>query len=144
VEDGLSSYQVRFSLVELRADLQGRRQGYLFEGNRHTLYSVRTVQAAVERFARQAGIAKRVFIPQYDIGAWFNESSTNHRPLQREDQSFRWTSGPSYLRSRQIALKKRSPQSGTLDEAQPSLRRFPRPEYDQLFSISHTLQRFSA
>jgi integrase/recombinase XerD len=46
---------------ELRTHLQGRRQGYLFESNRHTLYSVRTVQAVVERFARQAGIAKRVY-----------------------------------------------------------------------------------
>jgi len=31
------------------------------ESNRHTLYSVRTVQAVVERFVRQAGIAKRVY-----------------------------------------------------------------------------------
>jgi integrase/recombinase XerD len=46
---------------ELRTHLQGRRQGYLFESNRHALYSVRTVQAVVERFARQAGIAKRVY-----------------------------------------------------------------------------------
>ena len=46
---------------ELRTYLQGRRQGYLFESNRHTLYSVRTVQAVVKRFARQAGIAKRVY-----------------------------------------------------------------------------------
>jgi integrase/recombinase XerD len=46
---------------ELRTHLQGRRQGYLFESNRHTLYSVRTVQAVVERFARQAGIAKRIY-----------------------------------------------------------------------------------
>ena len=34
---------------ELRTHLQGRRQGYLFERNRHTLYSVRTVHAVVER-----------------------------------------------------------------------------------------------
>jgi integrase/recombinase XerD len=40
---------------------KARRQGYLFESNRHTLYSVRTVQAVVERFGRQAGIAKRVY-----------------------------------------------------------------------------------
>jgi hypothetical protein len=46
---------------ELRTHLQGCRQSYLFESNRHTLYSVRTVQAVVERFARQAGIAKRVY-----------------------------------------------------------------------------------
>ena len=46
---------------ELRTHLQGRRQGYLFESNRHTLYSVRTVQAVVKRFALQAGIAKRVY-----------------------------------------------------------------------------------
>ena len=32
-----------------------------FESNCHTLYSVSTVQAVVERFARQAGIAKRVY-----------------------------------------------------------------------------------
>jgi integrase/recombinase XerD len=46
---------------ELRTHLQGRRQGYLFESNRHTLYSARTVQAVVKRFAQQAGIAKRVY-----------------------------------------------------------------------------------
>jgi hypothetical protein len=46
---------------ELRTHLQGRRQGYLFESNRHTLYSARTLQAMVKRFARQAGIAKRVY-----------------------------------------------------------------------------------
>jgi hypothetical protein len=34
--------------------------------NRHTLYSVRTVQAMFERFARQAGIAKRVY-PRHSI-----------------------------------------------------------------------------
>src|SRR6266852_2949134 len=46
---------------ELRTHLQGRRQGYLFESNCQTLYSVRTVQAVVKRFAQQAGIAKRVY-----------------------------------------------------------------------------------
>ena len=46
---------------ELRTHLQGRRQGYLFESNRQTLYSVRTVQAVAKRFAQQAGIAKRVY-----------------------------------------------------------------------------------
>src|ERR1700730_13773843 len=46
---------------ELRTHLQGRRQGYLFESNRQSLYSVRTVQAVVKRFAQQAGIAKRVY-----------------------------------------------------------------------------------
>jgi len=30
---------------ELRTHLKGRRQGYLFESNRHTRYSARTVQA---------------------------------------------------------------------------------------------------
>ena len=46
---------------ELRTHLQGRRQGYLFESNRHTLYAVRTMQAVVKRCAQQAGIAKRVY-----------------------------------------------------------------------------------
>ena len=46
---------------ELRTHLQSRRQGYLFESKRHTLYSARTVQAVVKRFARQAGITKRVY-----------------------------------------------------------------------------------
>ena len=32
---------------ELRTHLQGRRQGYLFESNRHTRYAVRTVQTMV-------------------------------------------------------------------------------------------------
>jgi integrase/recombinase XerD len=50
-----------FLAQELRTHLQGRRQHYLFESNRHTLHSVRTMQAVVERFARQAGIAKRVY-----------------------------------------------------------------------------------
>src|SRR5512135_138689 len=34
---------------ELRTHLQGRRQGYLFESNRHTRYAVRTVQTIVKR-----------------------------------------------------------------------------------------------
>jgi site-specific recombinase XerD len=33
----------------------------LFESNRQTIYSVRTVRAVVKRFAQQAGIAKRVY-----------------------------------------------------------------------------------
>src|SRR3954467_1570355 len=45
---------------ELRTHLQGRRQGYLFESNRHTRYAVRTVQTLVKRCARAAGITKRV------------------------------------------------------------------------------------
>jgi integrase/recombinase XerD len=45
---------------ELRTHLQGRRQGYLFESNRHTRYAVRTVQTLVQRCARAAGIARRV------------------------------------------------------------------------------------
>jgi len=45
---------------ELRTHLQGRRQGYLFESNRHTRYAVRTVQTLVQRCARAAGITKRV------------------------------------------------------------------------------------
>ena len=32
---------------ELRTHLQGRRQGYLFESNRHTRYSIRMVQAVI-------------------------------------------------------------------------------------------------
>jgi integrase/recombinase XerD len=46
---------------ELRTHLKGRRQGYLFESNRHTRYSARTVQAMVKRCAQQAGITKRVY-----------------------------------------------------------------------------------
>jgi hypothetical protein len=41
--------------------LQGRRHGYLFESNRHTHYSVRTVQTMIAACAREAGIAKRVY-----------------------------------------------------------------------------------
>ena len=45
---------------ELRTHLQGRRQGYLFESNRHTRYAVRTVQTLVQRCAHAAGITRRV------------------------------------------------------------------------------------
>jgi integrase/recombinase XerD len=45
---------------ELRTHLQGRRQGYLFESNRHTRYAGRTVQTIVKRCAQAAGITKRV------------------------------------------------------------------------------------
>jgi integrase/recombinase XerD len=45
---------------ELRTHLQGRRQGYLFESNRHTRYAVRTVQTIVKQCAETAGITKRV------------------------------------------------------------------------------------
>lgn len=45
---------------ELRTHLQGRRQGYLFESNRHTRYAVRTVQTMVRRCAQAAGITRRV------------------------------------------------------------------------------------
>ncbi len=45
---------------ELRTHLQGRRQGYLFESNRHTRYAVRTVQTMVQRCAAAAGLTKRV------------------------------------------------------------------------------------
>jgi len=45
---------------ELRTHLQGRRQGFLFESNRHTRYAVRTVQTLVQRCARSAGITRRV------------------------------------------------------------------------------------
>jgi integrase/recombinase XerD len=45
---------------ELRTHLQGRRQGYLFESNRHTHYAVRTVQTVVQRCAHAAGLTRRV------------------------------------------------------------------------------------
>jgi len=41
---------------ELRAHLQVRRRGYLFESNRHTHYAVRTVQTMVAACAREAGM----------------------------------------------------------------------------------------
>ena len=46
---------------ELRTHLDGRRQGYLFETNRHDRYSVRTLQSIVQASAREAGIEKRVY-----------------------------------------------------------------------------------
>jgi integrase/recombinase XerD len=46
---------------ELRTHLQGRRQGYLFESNRHARYSIRMVQAVITESARAAGIRKRVY-----------------------------------------------------------------------------------
>ncbi len=46
---------------ELRTHLQGRRHGYLFESNRHTRYSKRTVQALMKASALSAGITKRVY-----------------------------------------------------------------------------------
>jgi integrase/recombinase XerD len=45
---------------ELRTHLRGRRQGYLFESNRHKRYAVRTVQTIVKQCAQAAGITKRV------------------------------------------------------------------------------------
>ena len=45
---------------ELCTHLQGRRQGYLFESNRHTRYAVRTVQTLVRRCALAAGLTQRV------------------------------------------------------------------------------------
>ncbi len=45
---------------ELRTHLQGRRQGYLLESNRPTRYAVRTVQTMVQRWARAAGLTRRV------------------------------------------------------------------------------------
>ena len=45
----------------LRTHLHGRRQGYLFETNRHDRYAVRTVQAVVKSSALAAGIGKRVY-----------------------------------------------------------------------------------
>jgi integrase/recombinase XerD len=46
---------------ELRTHLQGRRQGYLFESNRHTRYSIRMVQAVIAGSTRAAGVRKRVY-----------------------------------------------------------------------------------
>lgn len=46
---------------ELRTHLQGRHSGFLFESNRHTRYSTRTVQSIVTGCARAAGIEKRVY-----------------------------------------------------------------------------------
>jgi integrase/recombinase XerD len=46
---------------ELRTHLQRRTQGYLFESNRHTRYSVRGVQDIVKESALAAGITKRVY-----------------------------------------------------------------------------------
>ena len=46
---------------ELHTHLQNRRQGWLFESNRHRRYAVRSVQAMVKRCALAAGIAKRVY-----------------------------------------------------------------------------------
>ncbi|MGC1951104.1 MAG: tyrosine-type recombinase/integrase [Gammaproteobacteria bacterium] len=46
---------------ELRTHLQGRQTGFLFESNRHTRYSTRTVQSIVTACARTAGITKRVY-----------------------------------------------------------------------------------
>jgi integrase/recombinase XerD len=46
---------------ELRTHLQGRQTGFLFESNRHTRYSTRTVQSIVTKCARAAGIKKHVF-----------------------------------------------------------------------------------
>jgi integrase/recombinase XerD len=46
---------------ELRTHLQGQRQGYLFESNHHTRYSVRTMQSVIKTCALAAGITKRVY-----------------------------------------------------------------------------------
>jgi len=46
---------------ELRTHLRGRQTGFLFESNRHTRYSTRTVQSIVTNCARAAGIEKRVY-----------------------------------------------------------------------------------
>lgn len=46
---------------ELCTHLSGRSRGYLFESNRHTRYSVRTVQSVVKECAQAAGITKRVY-----------------------------------------------------------------------------------
>jgi len=46
---------------ELRTHLHGRQTGFLYESNRHTRYSTRTVQSIVTNCARTAGIKKRVY-----------------------------------------------------------------------------------
>jgi len=46
---------------ELRTHLNGRSSGFVFESNRHTRYSTRTVQAVVTDCARATGIEKRVY-----------------------------------------------------------------------------------
>ena len=46
---------------ELQTHLAGRESGYLFESNRHTCYSARTIQDLVKEAARAAGISKRVY-----------------------------------------------------------------------------------
>jgi integrase/recombinase XerD len=46
---------------ELRTHLHGRQTGFLFESNRQTRYSTRTVQSIVTTCARTAGIKKRVY-----------------------------------------------------------------------------------
>jgi integrase/recombinase XerD len=46
---------------EIRTHLNGRRTGYLFESNRHTRYSPRTLQDIVKEAAQAAGITKRVY-----------------------------------------------------------------------------------
>jgi integrase/recombinase XerD len=45
---------------ELRTHFHGRQTGFLFESNRNTRYSIRTVQSIVINCARTAGIKKRV------------------------------------------------------------------------------------
>jgi integrase/recombinase XerD len=46
---------------ELQTHLDGRTTGYLFESNRHTRYSARTIQDIVKEAANAAGIPKRVY-----------------------------------------------------------------------------------
>jgi hypothetical protein len=46
---------------EIRTHLKGRQTGFLFESNRQTRYSTRTVQSIVTNCARTAGIKKRVY-----------------------------------------------------------------------------------
>ncbi len=46
---------------ELRTHLGPRRVGFLFESNRHTRYSPRTIQSIVKQAALAAGITKRVY-----------------------------------------------------------------------------------
>jgi integrase/recombinase XerD len=46
---------------DIRTHLNGRRSGSLFESNRHTRYSPRTIQDIIKETAQAAGITKRVY-----------------------------------------------------------------------------------
>src|SRR5260221_976912 len=58
---------------ELRTHLQGRQRGFLFESNRHTRYSRRTVQSIVTRCARSA--SNRPYLAKISAFATLGPSS---------------------------------------------------------------------